>query len=104
MGVMRWRVPIGLPEGLAKMTPELSLSYSSGSGSSIVGMGWSLRFPFIERTTFRGLPRYTPDDGFSADGDQELVHLGSKVYRARFEKSFVRYTWLDAAGTGVGGY
>ncbi len=106
MGQMRYSVKIKVPAGYAGMTPGLSLSYSSGAGGSVVGMGWSLAMPNIERTTARGLPEYDLDDEFAANGGDQLVRVsttGDPVYRSRFEKSFVRYTWLDA-GSGTAGH
>ncbi len=97
MGLMRYAVPIQVPEGFSGLVPEVALSYSSGAGGSVVGMGWSLAFPFIERLTVRGLPEYDPDDEFCVGGSEQLVRIpGSDPpqYRARFEKGFVRYTWL----------
>ena len=107
MGQMSYNVPIELPAGYANMTPSLSLSYSSGSGTSEVGIGWSLSIPYIERMSKRGLPEYDTEDEFAVSGGEELVLIGSntdgQVYRARFEKSFVRYTWISPE-KGAGGY
>lgn len=48
-----------------------------------------------------------PDDEFAADGSEQLVRVSggasSATYRARFERSFVRYTWCEI-GSGAGGY
>jgi RHS repeat-associated protein len=106
MGQMQYSVPIEVPQGFPGMTPELALTYSSGAGNSAVGVGWSLEVPSLERRTVRGLPAYTMDDEFAANGGDELVRIPGTdpaVYRARFEKGFVRYTWKDA-GTGAEGY
>ncbi len=106
MGVMAYGVPIEVPQGFAGVTPGLRLAYSSGAGSSVVGVGWSLDMPHIERATLRGLPSYGRSDMFAADGSNELVEIpGAAVptYRARYEGGFVRYSWLDA-GDGREGY
>ncbi len=106
MGSMTHRVPIQVPEGYKNLTPQLALSYSSGAGGSVAGMGWSLPLPAIERLTLRGLPVYDDSDEFAADGSDQLVRLpGTEppVYRSRFEKGFVRYTWHER-GTGAEGY
>ncbi len=106
MGAMIHRVPIQVPEGFAGLTPQVTLSYSSSNGSSVVGMGWSLSMPSIERLTVRGLPEYDLDDELSVNGGEELVLITGTdppVYRSRFEGSFVRYTWHDA-GDGSQGY
>ncbi len=106
MGVMAYGVPIEVPRGFAGVTPNLRLAYSSGAGSSVVGVGWSLDVPHIERATLRGLPNYGRGDMFAADGGNELVEIpGAQLptYRARYEGGFVRYSWLDA-GDGREGY
>ncbi len=106
MGQMQYSVPINVPQGFPGMTPDLALAYSSGAGNSVVGVGWSLAVPFVERLTVRGLPLYTTEDEFSVGGGEELVRVPGTdppVYRARFEKEFARWTWKDV-GTGGEGY
>jgi hypothetical protein len=104
MGTMSWNVPIPVPQGFPGVTPELGLRYDSGAGSGAVGIGWSMDVPAIERLTLRGLPDYDLDDEFTAEGGQ-LVRVSQNplVYRARDERGFVRYTWMDA-GDGAAGY
>lgn len=104
MGVATYRVPLDVPPGHHGFAPELALTYSSTGGASVVGFGWDLAIPSIERMTSRGLPTYDTSDRFAAGGGEELVRLpGTSTYRARFERAFVRYTWRDA-GDGAEGY
>ena len=107
MGSMRYNVPIAVPQGLAGLTPNLSLNYSSAAGSSLLGVGWSMPMMSIERMTMRGTPEYIPNDYFAANGGDELVLIETdgdrQVYRERFEGSFIRYTWHDV-GEGEAGY
>ncbi len=103
MGMMSYSVPFELPAGHAGATPSLGLSYSSGNGGSVVGVGWDIGLSSIERSIKRGLPEYDTDDEFAADGGTELVRVSDGVYRARMEGGFARYNWL-AAGDGSGGY
>jgi hypothetical protein len=108
MGTASFSIPIRVPDGAnADVTPELALSYGSGQGLGIAGIGWDLGSESIERTTAKGLPEYDTDDLFAADGS-ELVYVqdaasGAREYRARFEGSFARYRW-HAAGAGDAGY
>jgi RHS repeat-associated protein len=114
MGLLTYGVGIEVPQGYAGLTPELRLSYSSGYGNSLVGIGWDLGTPSIERMTATGAPLYGKDDKFAANGSDELVKVstatpGRTVYRARIESGFIRYTWIDltpagTAGTGANGY
>jgi len=39
-------------------SPTLSLSYNSGGGNSLFGLGWNLSLPSIKRKTDKGLPQY----------------------------------------------
>ena len=107
MGQMSTSVPIEVPGGFDGLTPSVGLSYSSGAGNSVVGLGWSMGMPFIERMTSRGYPDYDADDRFVANGSEQLVRVSSTattaVYRARFEGGFVRYSWFDR-GAGDEGY
>ncbi len=106
MGLMSYGVPIAVPNGYPGLAPSLRIAYSSGSSSSVVGMGWSFAPPSIERMTSQGLPHYTTEDRFAANGSDELVRVDERanVYRARFESGFVRYSWVDEAGDGRGGF
>jgi len=50
---------IPLPFSSARATsPSLSLTYNSGAGNSIFGLGWSLGLASIKRKTDKGLPQY----------------------------------------------
>jgi hypothetical protein len=108
MGLMSYTVPVPLPSGHAGTTPTVRLSYSSGAGNSVAGIGWALDVPCIERMTVHGLPRYSPEDRFAADHGRELVYTGdmdyTRLYRERFEGSFVRYRWMDPKGDGRAGF
>ncbi|MCA9517477.1 MAG: VCBS repeat-containing protein, partial [Myxococcales bacterium] len=108
MGSASFSVPIRVPEGASPaMTPSLALGYASGQGMGVAGIGWDFGTPTIERMVSRGLPGYTVADHFAANGGSELVYVGdldgSRVYRERFEGSFVRYRWWQA-GVGAAGY
>jgi RHS repeat-associated protein len=106
-GLMTFSVPVSVPEGRDLLTPSVSFEYSSGAGNGIMGIGWNVPMPSIERTTHRGLPRYTTADRFAANGGDHLVFVGeaagARTYRARYESGFVRYRW-HSVGDGSGGY
>ncbi|MDY0002110.1 MAG: toxin TcdB middle/N-terminal domain-containing protein [Polyangia bacterium] len=91
-GSMAYRVPIKVPAGVGKLTPELSLSYSSGGGNGEVGFGWSLGTPRIALRTEKGIPRYDGTDIFtiSGVGSGELVPLGNGIYRLEVEGAYIR--------------
>jgi len=86
-------VPIALSPGRSGFGPQLSLSYDSGVGNSVFGLGWQLALPSISRKTDKGLPRYadeTKSDVFLLSGAEDLVPvsendktslLAGKTYR-----------------------
>lgn len=55
-------LPVSPARGAA---PVLNLSYNSGGGNSIFGLGWNLGLPSIKRKTDKGLPQY--DDAGNSD-------------------------------------
>lgn len=108
MGSMRYSISINTPAGRLGMAPDFTLSYSSSAPAGLLGVGWSMQTPTIERMTSRGIPNYDRDDLFAADGGTELARVVSEgdrqVYRERFEKSFKRYTWHEPGEDGTQGY
>lgn len=68
-------MPFPLSQGRNGFTPSLSLSYNSGSGNSMYGLGWSIDFPMIQRKTDKQLPRYRnglEEDIFTFSGAEDL--------------------------------
>lgn len=58
--------------------PSLSLSYDSGAGNGIFGLGWNVGIPSITRKTDKGLPKYhdtIESDVFILSGAEDLVPL-----------------------------
>ncbi|MEM1256408.1 MAG: SpvB/TcaC N-terminal domain-containing protein [Cyanobacteria bacterium P01_H01_bin.21] len=70
-------VPIATSPGRSGFGPQLSLSYDSGAGNSVFGLGWNLSIPAITRKTDKGLPRYFDHgkelDTFILAGAEDLV-------------------------------
>ena len=69
-------VPIATSSGRSGFSPELSLSYDSGSGNGPFGFGWSHSLPSITRKTSKGLPQYfdaQESDVFVLSGAEDLV-------------------------------
>lgn len=91
-------VPIQVPQGRNELQPSLTLQYSTGGGSGLFGLGWSLSLPEVSRSTTRGLPRYSDEnDIFVLSGMEDLValppdpaHPETRSYRPRTEGAFAR--------------
>ncbi|MEM9387580.1 MAG: SpvB/TcaC N-terminal domain-containing protein [Pseudomonadota bacterium] len=98
-----YSVPLEVPPGRTGTAPELSLSYDSGRGNGILGIGWSLSSLHVHRQTDKGLPRYgagpVPDSFVTGDG-AELVRVegdadsSQQVYRLKNESQFARYVYF----------
>ena len=103
-------LPIGSARGCGA---SLGLSYNSGGGNGIFGMGWSLSLPSIRRKTEKELPQYFDDadsDTYVFAGAEDLVpklketggiwvaderdspgnEFSIKLYRPRIEGGFSR--------------
>ncbi|MEH2358572.1 SpvB/TcaC N-terminal domain-containing protein [Nostoc sp.] len=113
-------IPIATSPGRSGFAPQLELSYDSGAGNGIFGLGWNLSLPSITRKTDKGLPRYQDleeSDVFILSGAEDLVPVlktedtvdetlrdGYRIrkYRPRIEGLFARiefWTKLDSGET-----
>jgi hypothetical protein len=111
-------IPIATSPGRSGFSPQLSLSYDSGSGNGPFGYGWNLSLPAITRKTDKGLPQYhdaEESDVFILSGAEDLVpvllanenryedttsHPGFTIhrYRPRVEGLFARIErWTEDA-------
>lgn len=79
-GTGNFTIPIALPPGRNGLQPELSLSYSTGNGNGLFGLGWNLSVPGVARKTAKGIPRYrdydqdvAKRDTFILSGVEDLV-------------------------------
>lgn len=70
---LRFQLPLGSPRGA---TPTLTVSYSSGAGNGIFGLGWNLGLSSVKRKTDKGLPQYLDridSDTFLFSDAEDLV-------------------------------
>ncbi len=93
-------VPIAMSPGRVGFVPQLALSYDSGSGNSVYGLGWNIGLPQISRKTSQGLPQYEGlpqyQDAFESDvfllsGAEDLV-LELKADGNRYVESDGNFT------------
>jgi len=84
-GTGNFTIPIEIPQGRRGFQPSLALQYSSGSGSSPFGLGWSVNLPRITRKTDKGLPEYIDDkDVFILSGSEDLIAISKNGDRTRY--------------------
>jgi RHS repeat-associated protein len=98
--------PISLPPGRNGLTPNLSLSYSSGQGSNVstVGYGWDVSIPFIQRINRNGTDAMFGQYLFysTMDGELSSTTPGGNMYGARFEKgSFLKYLYSTSSNAWI---
>lgn len=80
-GTAAFSVP--LPVSPARgVSPDLSLSYNSGAGNGVFGLGWSLGINTIKRKTDQELPKYLDED----DSDTFLISEAEDLV-PEFEKN-----------------
>lgn len=87
-GTASFSIPI--PASTARgLSPTLSLSYNSGTGNSIFGLGWSINLHSIKRKTDKRLPRYLDgedSDSFLFSEAEDLVPMFKKNNEGDFIK------------------
>lgn len=70
-------------------SPALSLSYNSGAGNGVFGLGWMLSLPSIKRKTDKRLPQYLDgidSDTFLFSEAEDLVPEFKKEANGKFSK------------------
>ena len=84
-------VPIYASPGRSGFGPQLALTYDSGAGNGVFGLGWNLSLASITRRTDKGLPRYLDreeSDVFILSGAEDLVPLIDQASGNRIPPSF----------------
>src|SRR6266571_8016112 len=65
-----------VPPGRDGIQPDLTIAYNSGSAApTILGRGWDLAIPFIQRSTRKGQPTFTWSDTFSIKWTGKFIDL-----------------------------
>lgn len=86
-------IPLPFSPSRGEASPALNLTYNSGAGNGIFGLGWTLSMPSIKRKTDKGLPQYHDEVGSKTDSDtflfseaEDLVPEFIKEEDGRFRK------------------
>ena len=90
-GAARLSYPIAVPPGRRGLAPRLTLEYNSGGRDGMVGVGWSLCLPVIQRSTRNGLDYQ--GSSFEHDGEELALRpdWGAGYYGAKREEHFSKY-------------
>ncbi|MEK7063779.1 MAG: SpvB/TcaC N-terminal domain-containing protein, partial [Patescibacteria group bacterium] len=99
-GAFTQRVSIAIPPGRSSLQPDLALDYNSQRAEdSIVGYGWSLSIPYIQRFAPTGSQDlYSGNARFISSMDGELVAVTAPTvtHRARVDTgAYNAYTYLN---------
>lgn len=77
-GTFSFQIPIPLSPSRHGFVPPVGLSYNSGVGNGVFGLGWDLSVPKISRKTEKLLPQYRDAeemDTFILSGAEDLIPL-----------------------------
>ncbi|MCC6144731.1 MAG: hypothetical protein IT368_13070, partial [Candidatus Hydrogenedentes bacterium] len=76
-GTAEYAYDIATPS--APLVPSFSLEYNGGNGDGILGIGWAMSVPFVQRGTGSILPNYIDEDnGIDDDRDGEIDEFSEK--------------------------
>jgi hypothetical protein len=100
---------IEVPPGRKNMTPDVSLVYNSATAGndSIVGSGWSISIPSIERINRKGTDKLYTEGFYTSSLSGELLSIDATHYGVKTENgSFLTYEkltngWLVTDKTGT---
>ncbi len=103
-GSSTYSISLETTPGIAGHQPSVSLSYNSGAGNDVLGIGWSLGVQSIQRQTDKGQPKYNGEDTFIFQGE-ELIPLVDGSYALKNTTSFLRFyregdSWLAKGPNG----
>lgn len=99
-GALIYKYDIIVPPGRNEMTPDISVVYNSASvdRNSIIGTGWNLNIPYIERINKIGSDKLYLENYFSSSLDGELVLQENNFFVAKDENgSFLNYEFNNNA-------
>ena len=95
-GAYTQRVPLMIPPGRKGLQPDLALEYNSQNAhDGIVGYGWNLSIPYIERINKDGTERLYNNNYFTSSlgGELATTSATSTEYTHKVEDGrFIRYT------------
>ncbi len=99
-GMLEFELPLKVPPGRNTMEPSLSLHYSSKPTveASVMGYGWSLSIPYIQRMNKRGVNTIYSDSYFvsTLSGELATSTASTTQYFVKYEDGkFITYTYAN---------
>lgn len=98
-GTMSYSIPIEVPAGRKGMDPGLALSYRSGNGNGLIGVGWELEVGSIQHSlSSNGTVDYTQNNYLltRSGSSSTLVSVGNNEYKEKIEGGFSRIQQITA--------
>lgn len=97
-GTVTFTVPLPVSSGRG-YAPDMALSYHSGDGNDVFGLGWSVPIMQISRRSNRGAPKYTEQDEFIGPDGEVLVPQRDPSNDEIVTRQCSDYDGLDLAKT-----
>jgi RHS repeat-associated protein len=112
-GAASYSIPIWVPPGVVGLQPRLALSYNSGGGDGLLGIGWGLAgLSAISRCNLTiaqdsaaGSPQLTSTDRFCLDGNRLRTTNGSTygASGATYQTEIANFSNITSNGTAGSG-
>ncbi len=101
-GALLYTFPVTIPPGRNGIQPDLALNYNNQSieEGSIVGAGWSITIPSIERINRKGSEKLYTENFYHSSLSGELVSLSPTSYKSKVDNGeFLGYTFSSNSWT-----
>jgi len=101
-GALNYNYNLTLPAGRNAMTPTVNISYNSEdkNNATVLGLGWALSIPKIERVNKRGTDILYSNQDFRSSLSGELKYISGNQYGAKVDDgSFLNYQLASGAWT-----
>lgn len=108
-GALTQKIKLDIPPGRKGLQPDVSLVYNSQrlQDDSIVGYGWSVSIPYIERMNKTGTNKLYTDNYFYSSVSGELATTSAtttpNIYYARVDDgSYIKYVFSTSTNSWIG--
>ena len=100
-GSASFNMKLQVPSGVRGLSPELAVSYSSGSGYGVLGKGFGLSgIESISIDTRLGLPEYNGKDTYLINGIKVRYEGGGWKEERKQSYAAIKNEWVEGRGSG----